>query len=546
MEPDVDAVLKHSVTDDRDKVPAASASETTQVPELFPKNREGGASNQLATTDPSLVREAILRQETLWSRLLDLRKLEASFDNQQAIKGIYAELAAGYAGLGGADQAARLLKKALENGDDELLRRQLANMQGFQAGKDFILTFESLLATSVYDLKLALEYCYWLETRELHEAALNVLLREVKKRSPSANAGEGEILSSFLALLHALSSVDRQLNIQDYKELIRTHFPDAVVQNVQQENLSNASTVVGEELEEYDAGLGLADEATYLIKLLLFYTRHYVVAVIIGSICVIAILLTMFRFSERVTQSVGSAGVYTLLVLLCYQFLRSFRFVGTQRTRAQSKVTRNALFATLSLVLVTYLAPRILRQEIFSPLAQTLLGMTGCMALLWQTYISVGALKSFLTDLRHEVVDKLERRAFRRTIASMVKNLSQWTFIVGMSFGWAVIAFGRLPVALFAACQLLYLLLGWRWGHLESRAEKQKARDAYAFLMALIFVGQVATGIWLGLTVYSAQHQWPRPSRGDNNLRTAGDTAERDVCGDGTNVVHSPELLTIH
>lgn len=450
-------------------------------------------------------RDLVLAEEDLWGQLRRLKETRPSLEARIALRDTYSGLAWHYAGLGGNDSAVRFLKNALAQADDPALRHQLARLQALTDGYDFIASFTDLLKGRAYDLKFALEFCYFLERSNLHEAALNVLETELKKRlklTEAPDPNERSTIDSFFRLLQVVISTERQIHLQHYEEIFTANFPESIVGGLSASDEQPEETIAGQELEEFEVDHGLKDELVHCGKLLAFFAEHYIVPTSIAVASLVLIFLSIFRVDAKRIELVGDSFILLLLAYFSFELLRSLRFAESTRLRAHMKLSRNATVAMLTMMILQWLGSPLFGQDgaFFSLLAVKVMSSILVATLFWSTYLSMSAIRRSLRRIRLSILNALQRRAFRRQFADLVSGTSKWYLIFSFAAGLQLLTRGSVLIALFAAGHLLFLVLCWRWGNLEARAEKQKLRDALAFIIAVVFLALVAIELQLELS----------------------------------------------
>jgi hypothetical protein len=286
----------------------------------------------------------------------------------------------------------RFLKNALEKDDAPELRHQLARLEGSTAGYDFINSFTALLKERPYDLKLTLEFCCFLERRNLQEAALDTLEAELRKRLRSStlpDETEAVIIDRFFILLQAQISIEQQVRLQDYKQIIAANFPEEIVRNLQIPETALDATITGQELEEYESEYGLKDELKRFFGQALFFAEHYPIQVSITLVSILLIGLTVFRVPAQFVEHIGTACCFLLLSFLIFELIRALHLKDGSRLRAHTKICRAAIFASTPIIVLNYLGLRIMRTggHFFSPLAVKVMSAVLVASLLWQTHL---------------------------------------------------------------------------------------------------------------------------------------------------------------
>lgn len=450
-------------------------------------------------------RELVIAGESLWARLAAVKALPDSHDTRIALRSTYSSLAAHYAMFGGDEAAVRFLKNALAYGEDPELRHQLARLQARTPGFDFIVSFTKLLTNRQYNLKLTLEYCYFLEQKGLHAAALGVLETELAKRlkiSPSAeiDADAPTTLDGFLRLLQSNISIERQVHLQDYRDLFSVSFPDSVFSGSSVDEEMPEETLVGQTLEEFEQDHGLFDEAKHLVSLAYFAAQHYATPLLTAAGAMVLILLSIFRLPQPNIEFVGIALLLLLGAFFLYELLRSVRLPPARRLREQNKIARNVSFVALTMLILNWLGPKIFgRGEggFFPFVAIKFVSAVLVVAVLWQVHANMAAIRKSLRRIREGVVAKLERAAFRRQVAGIIRTTAGWALLFTFASSLTLMSRASAELALYGGLQALYLLLVWRWGVYEARAEKQRMRDEIALLIATTFIALVALELYL-------------------------------------------------
>jgi hypothetical protein len=409
------------------------------------------------------------------------------------LKETYTNLAAHYSRLGGYEAAIRFLKNVLEKDDDPQLRHQLAILEGSVAGYDFINSFTKLLKDRPYDLNLTLEFCYFLEGRNLHEAALDTLETELRKRlrlSTPPDLAEASIIDGFFILLQAQITIEEQIRLQDYKRIIAANFPEEIVKNLQIPETTLDATIIGHELEEYESEYGLKDELKWFFGLALFFAEHYPIPVSTAFVSILLIGLTVFHVPAQVVEHIGTAGCFLLLSFLLFELIRPLRLKDDARLKAHTKVCRAAIVASFVMIVLGFLGPRMMQTggNFFSPLAVKAMSAVLVASLLWRTHLAMASIRRSLTRIRANLIQALTRRAFRRQLAGMVAGTSKWVLLLTWVLSLQTLSRARLSVAAFAVAHTIFLSACWRWGYLEAHAEKQKLRDSLVFIIAITFV----------------------------------------------------------
>lgn len=139
-----------------DRLPGKALAESSSHAETS-QQQPGEFPLALSPIDSSS-RDLVLTEESLWIRLARQKDAGNTFETRRALRDTYTALAAHYASVGGHEAAVGFLKNALEKADDPQLRHQLARLQGFTIGYDFITTFTHILKSRPYDLKMTLEF----------------------------------------------------------------------------------------------------------------------------------------------------------------------------------------------------------------------------------------------------------------------------------------------------------------------------------------------------------------------------------------------------
>lgn len=455
--------------------------------------------------------ELVVAEEMLWKRLAALKARGDSHDTRLALRSTYADLAFHYAMLGGNEAAVLFLKNALSKGEDAELRHQLARLQAKVPGYDFIASFTTLLQGRSYDLKLTLECCYFLEQKGLHTAALGVLEAELTKRlmenpAPEPDTSTATTLHSFLRLLQANISVERQIHIQDYRDIFAVSFPDSIFNSTDSQDEVPEETIVGQTTEEFIPNHGLVDEAKHYFGLAFFAAQHYAIPILTIAGATMLVLLSIFRVHPSNIEFTGSSLLLLLGAFFTYELLRSFRLTASRRLREQSKISRNISIVSLAMLVLNWIGPKIFGrgEESFFPLVATKVVSAALVAAaLWQTYLHMAAIRKSLKRVHQGVIASLERTTFRRRLASIVRTTAGWALLLSLSPALMLMSRASPKLAIYGGLQALFFLMTWRWGSLEARAEKQRLRDELALLIAMSFIGLVGLELVLNISAWS-------------------------------------------
>src|SRR5262249_15356942 len=232
--------------------------------------------------EPSLIASLVDGEERSWKRIQELKATEPTYEIRDSLADEYRTLASIYASSGGTEAALRLIKKSLEVREDTDLKRVQARFEGEGDKLDFINTYESLIRESD-DPKLWLEYCFFLERRSFHDAAINIFEKALRKQI--IQVSDFHVIDSFLALLHTQGTVEAHAHISDYNAVIRAYLPKEAVSSLHYPALVTDHTILGKLSEEYDENCGLEDEIRDKGKLLAFFFRHYTLPTSVGMFC---------------------------------------------------------------------------------------------------------------------------------------------------------------------------------------------------------------------------------------------------------------------
>ena len=287
------------MTQDNEKTDKSAADFATKENPSSSNVKVGGEGHELLPTilDDSS-KGLIEAEEFLWTKITALKQKGKSYEVRIALSDAYTELAQHYSAMGGNEAAVGFVKNALASSESDELNRLLGRLQGGASGYDFINTFTSLLTNRPYDLELTLEFCYFLEYRDLHTAALDILEANLLKRPKQSSQEEIQStvkLDGFLRLMQSNISIDQQIKIAQYTELFATYFPSYVLSKVDGLEEVQNETIVGQTLEEFESEFGLKDEILRLLGFLRFASRHYTLHLITILGGILMILLPIFR-----------------------------------------------------------------------------------------------------------------------------------------------------------------------------------------------------------------------------------------------------------
>ncbi len=469
--------------------------------------------NMISSPVDASCRELVIAEETLWKRLADAKLNEDTHDGDLALKAVYTDLAQHYVTFGGSSAAILFLKNALSKGLDEQLQHQLARLEATIPGVDFIATFTELRKGRAYDLKLTLEYCYFLENRGLHCAALNILETELSRRpevSPEESTEHiSKILHDFLYLLQANINIQRQLEIQDYRELFAANFPDAIFPYRDDKEDVPEATIVGLTIEEFERDHGVAEELKRAATFFSFAARHYTIPLLTATGGFLLVTMSLLRVDTAYIQFTGTVLLLFLGIFFLIALFNAARMSQVRRLREQNKIARNISIVSVTLLALNWIGPRIFGDSHSSYIPMLAAKIMSCIlvgAMLWKTYLNLATLRESLTRIHSHVVALLDRTMFRRETAAIVRTSSGWFFLIGLSSALQIIRTASPTVAFFAFTQMLFFSMTWAWGRFEAEARKQKLRDQLALLSSALFIAMLGIEVtqdvppWLVVT----------------------------------------------
>jgi hypothetical protein len=446
-------------------------------------------------------RDAVIAEEILWARLARLKDSGDSLEKRRDLRETYSDLAEHYAAFGGTEAAIRFIQNALEQSDDPKLRRRLAFFQGTADGFDFISSFTTLLDDK-YDLRLTLQFCYFLEKRGLHQAALDILKSELKKRPNQPepfDSSEANAIDRFYALLQANITFEQQVCLHDYQQIVATSFPEQTVLSLRFANAPPQETIAGKELEEFQSEYGLKDEITSAQKLIAFFVAHYGFRV---SVVITTLLLPALMISpvppvgvKIIAYSIASLQLFFLLV----ELLRSLRLPVGMRLRAHTKLCENVVFAFLEMIILNWIGLNFFsgsRIGFFSSPGVNLLSLMVVAAVFYRTYLAMAVIRKSLRKIPAHLLSSLDRRAYRRQLAGLVLGTAPYAFFID-----PILFLSNLTSMLpFLVVQLMFLAVCWRWSYLERRAEKRRLRDQLIVISLILFAALIAIELNLEVT----------------------------------------------
>ncbi|MFY9293932.1 MAG: hypothetical protein WAP03_25035 [Methylorubrum rhodinum] len=473
----------------------------------------GGESNGSPGTEdedsaflPSVVRgdnKAIVesynkKENTLWNELLILKSQQPTHENKIQKKESYLALAHHYLQFNGYEAAVRLIKNALQEQDDANLRLQLSRIQAEAGDREFILHYEKILKQNKYQIKLALEYCYYLEKQGFHSAAVNILANQIAFRATSSDfpEDEGVIIAQFLNMLNFIVIDNQHIIIDEYRHLIAAGFPNEIAQiaapQLQPSQLYDdyiTDRMAGFELEEYESEYGIKDEIKTIFGYMSFLISHYPVQLLIGFGSLLLVVMSMLRIDAGLIQRTGDFLCLLMILLLSFEMLRSFRLVASLRRRAWMKISNIFVFSSMAVLALSYLAPKVLGNSgsFISPVMAKVVSLVLVAAIVGRFILASSAIKSAAKKLKDDIIFEVTRRSLRRQVAGLVWGTSKWTLILSISNVLFLSTHATLLLSLYVVAHSLFLLTTWRWAFLEVKSLKQKLRDQMVFVLSILF-----------------------------------------------------------
>lgn len=486
-----------------------SASEATEsadaLNKISPNEQPSGAVDVFVGTGP---RELIAAEENTWAEILQLKHQgnALSLSNRIALKDAYIRLARHYYTLGGTEAATNYLKNAIGTLDDGENRHELARLQGEAGNLDFINGYTDLLNGREFDLKLTLEFCFFLERRNLHSAALDIFVRELGKRPQTLRPRDDEYqtLSGFFLLLQANASVESRHTLEDYQRVTKANFPDQTLERLATDQAPLEATMVGHELEEFEENHGLKDEILQYAKRAAFFLRYYLVASNIVLMAVALLLMSILRVPSHVVELTGTTYASLVIAWIVFQAIRSFALDRDARLLAHTKAAQAAVIASLAMLILEHFGSWVgAGVSFFTPLAIKVMSFILVVAVLWRTYLSLATIREILKRTRIKLVQALVRRAYRRQIGSLVSGSARLALVFGWPYFMVFLTQAGLELAIFGLLQTLFLFASWRWGYLEANAKKKSLRDSLVFIIGILFIGLIALDWVIATTMWT-------------------------------------------
>jgi tetratricopeptide (TPR) repeat protein len=446
--------------------------------------------------EPSVVGSLIEGEERSWKRIYELKTTEQTYETRELLAEEYRTLAAFYANAGGTEAALRLIKKSLELREDSEFKKVQARFEGQGGDLNFINTYESLLKESD-DPKLYLEYCFFLERRSFHDAAIGIFETALKKKI--LQASHSTVIDSFLALLHTQGTVDAHARISDYNDIIRSYLPKEAVYSLTYPTLTIDHTVLGKLSEEYQEHYGLEDAIHDKGKLLLFFFRHYTLLTAVGVFCGLVFILSIFPISFEFIYAFINLGGFLLLLLIAIQVVRAAGQPQTARRRSLETVSNHVIIASVAVFALRFGSTLFgLNRSVFHPALLSIATALLVGAMLVRAYLAQNTIRRILAKAFETSGDEFVRRAYAEQIAGIVHGSAYVSF-------WllAMAALQFLPpsdheIKIFFLLKALFLFLCWRWSKLAIDNEKRRQREHLVALIVFSFSTSIAWAIYIG------------------------------------------------
>lgn len=281
-------------------------------------------AKNLLFSDESLLQPAypvdlVNDEEKIWTEINKLNASPKDEASRVALSGHYSALAMTHAKVGDFGQTQKYVQKALEYNEGDHLSLWLARTQALNDDFRFIGHFQKLLEKEDRP-EILLEFCFFLEMHEIHNAGLDAMESFLKKNTATEETIQA--IQNFLSMIEKGGDIHTQQKVEDYLDLFERCLPADLMNALVMGRPGMSETIIGRAFDEEEEKYGLDDDILETGKYILFIWTHYRFHTTLLISAILLLVLASFGMPPKWCRWIGTTIWGSLSLFILFQFIK--------------------------------------------------------------------------------------------------------------------------------------------------------------------------------------------------------------------------------